>query len=151
MEVILRQEVPALGREGEIVKVANGYANNYLFPKGLAVIATKGNLKQLEQKRGSLAKKEEAARAEARELAGKLESQTVTIEAKAGAEDRLYGSVTAKDIAAAVEEKLGLKIDRRRLQLAEPIKQAGEVAIPVKLHPDVEASLKVEVVAQSAE
>lgn len=151
MQVILRQEVPSLGREGEVVKVAGGYAHNYLIPKGLAVPATTGNLKQLEQKKGSIAKREATVKEEARALAAKFDGKTITINAKAGAEGRLYGSVTAKDIAAAAHEAFGVEIDRRRIEPGEPLKQAGETIIKVKLHPDVEASITVNVVAEMVE
>ena len=151
MQVILQAEVPALGREGDVVKVAGGYANNYLIPKGLAIIATPGNLKQLELRRALIAKREAVIRGEAAEQAAKLEGKSVTISAKAGAEGRLYGSVTTKDIAAAIEADLGVAIDKRRIEPAEPIKQAGDVTIKIKLFSDVEASLEIKIAPEIVE
>jgi len=145
MEVILQSEVPALGREGDVVNVAGGYANNYLIPKGLAVIATSGNLKQLELRRAVISKREAVIRAEALGQVAKLEGKTVVIQAKTGPEGRLYGSITTKDIAAAIEEGLGVVVDKRRIEITEPIKKAGKVTIKVKLFPEVEASVEVSV------
>lgn len=151
MQVILRTEVPSLGREGDIVKVAGGYGNNYLIPKGMAVIATPGNLKQLKQRRAVIAKREAVVRAEAQEQAAKLEGKSVTIPAKAGAEGRLYGSITMKDIAAAIEESLGVAVDKRRIEPSDPIKQAGDVMVRIKLYPEVEASVEIKVVPELVE
>ncbi len=151
MEIILQEEVTALGHEGDVVTVARGFASNYLIPKGIAVRATKGNLKQLEQKRSVIAKRFEAAQADAKALAKKLNDKSVTINAKAGEEGRLYGSVTVKDIAAAIQEELGVEIDRRRILTAEPIKAAGEVTVRIRLQANVEVSLGVKVVAEQAE
>ena len=151
MQVILQAEVPALGREGDVVKVAGGYANNYLIPKGLAVIATPGNLKQLEFRRAVIAKREAVIRGEAQEQAAKLEGKSVTISAKAGAEGRLYGSVTTKDIAAAIEAGLGVTIDKRRIEPAEPIKRAGNVTVKIKLFSEVEASVEVKIAPEFVE
>lgn len=151
MEVILQQAIEALGREGEVVKVAPGYANNFLIPKGLAVMATRGNLKQLEQKRAGIEKREGETRTAAAEIAKKFDGKSVTIRAKAGAEGQLYGSVTTKDIAAAMSEDFGVEIDKKQIIPADPIKEAGEVDIRVRLHPDVEGALVVKVVADIAE
>jgi len=151
MQIILQAEVPSLGREGDIVKVAGGYANNYLIPKGLAVLATPGNLKQLEQRRSAISKREAVIRGEAEGQAAKLEGKSVTITAKAGAEGRLYGSITTKDIAAAIEEGLGVAVDRRRIEPSEPIKRAGDVTVKIKLYPEVEAAVLVKVLSDTAE
>jgi len=151
MEVILRQEVPSLGREGDIVKVASGYANNYLIPKGLAALATPGNLKQLEQKRAAIARREAVLMGESEEVKAKLDGKSITITAKAGAEGRLYGSVTTKDIAKAIEEQLGLAVDRKRLEPPEPIKQAGDATVTLRLYPEVAASIEVKIVPEQVE
>jgi len=151
MQIILQREVPSLGREGDVVKVAKGYANNYLIPKGLAIIATPGNLKQLEQKQAAITKREKVVRAAAEKEKSKLDGKTITIKAKAGEEGRLYGSITTKDIGAAIEADLGAKIDKRRIELAEPIKQAGDVMIKIKLYPEVEASIEIKVIPELEE
>jgi large subunit ribosomal protein L9 len=151
MQVILQTEVPLLGREGDIVKVAGGYANNYLLPKGLAVTATPGNLKQLEQKRAAIAKREAIIRGEAEAQAALLEGKTLTMTVKAGAEGRLYGSITTKDIAVAIQEAHGLAIDRRRIEPSNPIKQTGDVALKIRLFPEVDASIIVKVVSDAPE
>lgn len=151
VEVILQEEVPALGVEGDVVKVAPGYANNYLIPKGIAVLATPGKLKQLGQKAVGIEKRRDVARSEAQALADRFSGKSVTISAKAGAEGRLYGSVTVKDIAVAIQESFDVEIDRRRIVPADPIKEAGTVPIRIRLQADVEASLNIEVVAELVE
>jgi len=151
MQVILQKEVQSLGREGDVVKVAGGYANNFLIPKGLAIMATAGNLKQLEQRRSSIAKREVALKSDAEAEAAKLEGKSVTITVKAGAEGRLYGSITTKDIAAAIEEQLGLAVDRRRIEHSHPIKQTGNFMLKVKLYPEVEPVVEVKVRSDQAE
>ncbi|MDP1808643.1 MAG: 50S ribosomal protein L9 [Actinomycetota bacterium] len=151
MQVILQAEVPSLGREGDIIKVAGGYANNYLIPKGLAVLATPGNLKQLELRRTVIVKREAIVRGEAEAHAAKLEGKSVTITAKAGAEGRLYGSITTKDMAAAIEDGLGVAVDRRRIEPSDPIKQAGDVTVKIKFYPGVEASVVIKVISDMAE
>ena len=151
MEIILQEEVPALGREGDVVEVARGYANNYLIPKGMAVLATQGNLKQLKLKRVGIEKRHAEARTEAQVLADKFTGKSVTITAKAGEEGRLYGSVTVKDIADVIQDDFGIKVDKRRIVPGDPIKEAGEVTIRVRLQADVEASLVVNVVAELPE
>ncbi len=151
MEVILQQSIDALGREGDIVRVAPGYANNFLIPKGLAVIANPGNLKQLEQKRAVISKRQAASREEAEAIAKAFDGQGVTIEAKAGREGKLYGSVTTKHIAEAIQESFSVEIDKKRIIPSDPLKEAGEFDLKVRLHPDVEAALKVKVVAEIIE
>ena len=151
MQVILQAEVPSLGREGDIIEVAGGYANNYLIPKRLAILATSGNLKQLELKRAVINKREAIVRTEAEGHAAKLEGKSVTITAKAGTEGRLYGSITAKDIAAAIEDGLGVAVDRRRIEPSDPIKHAGDVTVKIKFYPGVEASVVIKVVSDTAE
>lgn len=149
MEVILTQEVAKLGKPGDCVKVNRGYANNYLIPKGLAVLATPANLKQWEERKANLAKKEALIKAQMEEVAAQLNGKTVLIKAKAGKESRLFGSVTALDVVKAIKEQLKLDIDKRKLELPEPIKEAGHYSLNLKLHPEVKAVVKLEVQAQS--
>lgn len=150
MEVILTQEVTKLGKPGDRVKVNRGYANNYLIPRGLAVLATPANLKQWEEKKANLAKKEALVKAQKEEIAAQINGKTVLIKAKAGKEDRLFGSITAQDVTKAIKEQLKLDIDKRKLELSEPIKEAGHYNLNVKLHPEVKAVIKLEVQAESS-
>jgi large subunit ribosomal protein L9 len=149
MEVILREHVENLGNRGEIVKVADGYARNYLLPRKLALLATAGNKKQVERERVKFEAKEGEERKVAEAMAARLASADVVIARKVGETEALYGSVTSGDIADALAAK-GFEIDRRKLQLDEPIKRIGEVDVPVKLHRDVTATVKVRVVAEGA-
>jgi large subunit ribosomal protein L9 len=149
MEVILREHVDNLGRRGEIVKVAAGYARNYLLPRKLALLATEGNKNQVERERARFEAKESDERKGAEAMAGRLASVEVVIARKVGETQALYGSVTTADIAEALAAK-GFDVDRRKLQLAEPIKKIGDVQIPVKLHRDVTANVTVHVVAERA-
>ena len=147
MEVILRQHVDNLGRRGEIVKVADGYARNYLLPRKLALLATEGNKKQVERERAKFEAKEADERKVVEAVAGRLTNVELVIARRVGETEALYGSVTAADIAEALAAK-GFDIDRRKLQLAEPIKKIGEFDVPVKLHRDVTAKVKVKVVPE---
>jgi len=147
MEVILREHVDNLGRRGEVVKVADGYARNYLLPRKLALPVTEGNKKQIERERARLDAKEAEERSGAEALAARLAAIEITIARKVGETRALYGSVTTADIAEALAAK-GVEIERRKVQLAEPIKQIGDVDVPVKLHRDVTATIKVHVVAE---
>jgi large subunit ribosomal protein L9 len=151
MDVILLQDVARLGRAGDVRKVAAGYARNYLIPNGLAVMATKGSLKELEQRRRVEARHEKELEEEARELAGRLDGITLTISAKTGEKDRLYGSVTTGDIAQAIEVETGAAVDRRKIELEEPIRQLGIYAVPIKLAPDVVATISVDIVGEDGE
>lgn len=151
MQIILTKEVPSLGREGDILKVAQGYANNYLIPNGFAVAATSGNLKQLEERRSGIKKRQEALLAEAEAQKAKIHEKSLTLIVKAGAEGRLYGSITTKDMAEAIEKDLGLAVDRRRIEPSDSIKEVGEVTIKLKLYPGVEASVLVKVVPEVSE
>ncbi|MGH9663513.1 MAG: 50S ribosomal protein L9 [Bryobacteraceae bacterium] len=144
MEVILRDDIEKLGSRGEIVKVASGYARNYLLPKRLAVAATDANRKIVEQERQAHLRREAKVKAEAADLAKLMSDVSVTIRQKAGDHDQLFGSVTSKDLAEALE-KAGYQIDRRKIQLAEPIKTLGEFKVPVRLHRDVTVELTVHV------
>ena len=148
--ILLREDIEALGGRGEIVKVKAGYARNYLLPKGLATLATKGNVKQIEQEREALLKRaaEERSTAEAqKEQMGNIE---LTFERLAGEGGTLFGSVTSMDIAAALQEK-GYEIDRRRIALKDAIKETGEYTVKVKLHREVTLDVPVLVKAEGGE
>jgi large subunit ribosomal protein L9 len=147
MEVILREDIDKLGHRGQIVKVAAGYARNFLLPKRLAVPATESNRKIVEQERQAHLRREAKASADAQDLAKLMANVTVTIAQKAGENDQLFGSVTALDIAGALE-KQGYSIDRRKVQLEEPIKQLGEHRVAVRLHRDVTVEIPVNVVRE---
>ena len=147
MEVILREDIEKLGNRGQVVKVAPGYARNFLLPKKLAVAATPSNKKIVEQERQAHLRKEAKMQGEAQELAKLMTGTTVTIAQKAGENDQLFGSVTSKDVADALAAK-NYTIDRRKIQLDEPIKQLGEFKVPVKLHKDVIAEITVVVVKE---
>ena len=147
MEVILREDVEKLGNRGEVVKVAPGYARNYLLPKKLAVAATESNRKIVEQERQAHLRKEVKLKTEAEDLSKLLTGVSVTIAQKAGENDQLFGSVTAKDVADALALK-NFTIDRRKVHLEEPIKQLGEYKVPVRLHKDVTAEVGVVVVRE---
>ena len=145
MEVILREDVKSLGKAGALVRVKPGYARNYLLPRGLAYEATEGNKKRLEAE--SKARETRAAhdRNEAQGMADKLSAVSITISAKAGEGDRLFGSITSQDIADELA-KAGHPVDRRKIELEHPIKQLGEHAVPVRLHSDVHATVRVTIV-----
>ncbi|MCZ2074817.1 MAG: 50S ribosomal protein L9 [Bryobacteraceae bacterium] len=147
MEVILREDIEKLGGRGQVVKVAAGYARNYLLPKRLAVEATAANKKIVEQERQAHLRREAKEVSDAQELAKMLAGVMVNISQKAGEQDQLFGSVTAKDIAEGLE-KLNFTIDRRKIHLDEPIKQLGEHKIPVRLHRDVTVDITVNVVRE---
>ena len=146
MEVILREDIDKLGNRGEVVKVASGYARNFLIPKRLAVAATDSNKKIVEQERQAHLRKEAKQQGEAQDLAKLLNGVSVTIAQKAGENDQLFGSVTSKDVADALAAK-NFTIDRRKIQLDEPIKQLGEYKVPIRLHRDVTVEIPVQVVA----
>jgi large subunit ribosomal protein L9 len=146
MKVILLDEVKGKGTEGEVVDVARGFAVNYLFPRKLAVEATSGNLKQLEARKGNIAKREDARKAEAQTLASAIEGKRVIVEAKAGEEGRLYGSVTPTMIADAIAAQLGADVDRRRMDIHGHIKTVGDHPVTVAVHTDVKVDLVVKVV-----
>ena len=148
MEIILREDVERLGSRGQVVKVADGYARNFLLPKRLAVAATDSNRKIVEQERQAHLRREAKQKGEAEDLSKLLSGVTVIIAQKAGENDQLFGSVTSKDVADALAAK-GFTIDRRKIQLDEPIKSLGEFKIPVKLHKDVTTEVTL-VVAKEA-
>ena len=143
MKVILRQDVKKLGVEGEVKEVSDGYARNYLIPRGLAVEASKGHMKDLELQRKQEEEKEKKLIEEAEEMKEKLAGEKVVIQQKTGEEGKLFGSVTNKDIAEALESK-GYSIDKKKIEM-EPIKALGTHQVTVKLHPEVIAELEVQV------
>ena len=147
MEVILREHVDHLGRRGDLVKVADGYARNYLLPRKLALLATEGSKKQIERERVKFDLKELEEQKVAQAVAERMVGIEIEIARKVGETEALYGSVTSGDIAEALAAK-GFELDRRKLQLPEPIKKLGEYTVPVKLHREVTTNLKVRVVAE---
>ncbi len=150
MEVILREHVDNLGRRGEIVKVANGYARNYLLPRKLALLVTDGNKKHIERERARFDAKEAEEKGAAGVIAERVTGVELQIARRVGETEVLYGSVTTADIAEALHAK-GLDLDRRKIQLREPIKKLGEYDIPIRLHPEVTTHVKLRVVAESVE
>jgi large subunit ribosomal protein L9 len=150
MEVILREHVDNLGRRGEIVKVAAGYARNYLLPRKLALPATEGNKKHVERERKIMEAKEAQEKGQAEAVAARLALLEVSIARRVGETEQLYGSVTAADIAEYLKGK-GFEIDRRKLILPEPIKTLGDHKVPLKLHREVTVPLTVKVVKEGAE
>jgi len=147
MRVILREDVDKLGRRGEVVKVAQGYGRNFLVPKGLAYIHTPGNAKRVELERRFLHVKETREKQEAEDLGRRLAQTSTTIVRKVGENETLYGSVTNADVSEALEKE-GFTIDKRKILLEEPLKTLGIYTVPVKLHPEVTAELKVWVVKE---
>ena len=148
MEVILREHVDKLGRRGDLVKVADGYARNYLLPRKLALLATDGNKKVIEREKVKFDVKEAEEQKVAQTLADRLAAVEIEIARKVGETDALFGSVTNADIAEVLAAK-GFDIDRRTIQLHDPIKRLGEFEVPVKLHRDVTVTLKVKVSAEA--
>ncbi|HEY8535470.1 MAG TPA: 50S ribosomal protein L9 [Vicinamibacterales bacterium] len=150
MEVILREHVENLGRRGDVVKVAPGYARNYLLPRKLALPVTEQNRKLIERERKLAEAREAEERQQAEALATRITALELTIARRVGETEQLYGSVTSADIAEALAEK-GLPVERRRIQLDDPIKSLGEHIVPIRLHRDVVAQLRVQVVKQEDE
>ncbi len=146
MKLILKENVEFLGQTGDIVKVAPGYGRNYLLPRGLAILATEKNAKALEHAKRQLAYKKNKELESAKLLSGKLEALKIELKHQSGEEGKLFGSVTNIDIANFIKEN-GFDIDRKKIVLAEPIKQLGDYEVPVKIHPEVVATLKVKVTA----
>lgn len=149
MEVILKETIDKLGSQGEIVRVADGYARNYLIPKNLALPATSGNLKKIEQIKIAALKKEATEKTQAEGLAALLSQVSVTVARKVGEKDVLYGSVTGIDIADDLKRQ-GYEIDKRKIHLEEPLKTLGEYSVPIKLHREVTATIKVNVIPETA-
>ena len=149
MEVILREHVDNLGRRGDVVKVADGYARNYLLPRKLALAVTEGNKRQIEREKKIAEVREAEEKNQADALAARLTQLEVEIGRRVGEQDALYGSVTSADVAHALQEK-GFEIEKRKIHLPEPLKALGEYTVPIKIHRDVTAQVKVKVVAANA-
>lgn len=147
MEIILREDVQHVGKAGEVVKVKDGYARNYLLPKGLAYPATEGNKKRITFEADRLAKQRAAERESAEGEAGKLAGVSLTFAVKVGEEEKLYGSVTASDVQRKLEE-LGIHVDKRKIDLGDPIRSLGEFKVGIKIHPDVRPEITVVVVKE---
>ena len=150
MEVILKEDVPNLGLRGDVVKVAEGYGRNFLLPRKLAIEATTGNKQVIEQMRAAAVRRSAKEKAQAEELSKQFDGLSVSFARRAGEQDHLFGSVTSSDIGDALDKK-GFNIDRRKIQLHEPLKTLGEFTVPVKLHKDVTAHLKVLIEKEAAE
>jgi large subunit ribosomal protein L9 len=148
MKVVLRADVAQVGKKGDVIDVAPGYARNFLMPKGLAFTATDGVERQAEAMRRSRDVRDASDRSAAEEVAKQLVPKVITVTAKAGAEGKLFGSITTSDVAEAVAAQAGIELDRRKLHLDEPIKDIGTHLVPAKLHADVEFPVTVEVVAE---
>lgn len=148
MRVVLRDDVENVGRKGDLIEVTDGFARNYLVPRGLAIKATKGVVQQAEAMRRNREAREARDREAAQALADQLTGRRIELRARAGEGGRLFGSVSATDVADAVRAQTGVEVDRRKTQLAEPLKELGTVEVPVKLHADVEVTVTVDVVAE---
>ncbi len=151
MKVILTKDVENVGKQGDVTNVAEGFARNFLFPRKLAIEASKGNLRNIEKQHQIEEHIKEQRLGSAQGAAGKLEGKTVTIQAKTGSGTKLYGSITSHDIADAIREMCGLEVDKRKITLAKPIRSTGTYQVPVQLHRDVVVRLNVDVVAASGE
>src|SRR5690348_11028131 len=147
MEIILRQAVEALGKPGDVVKVKSGYARNFLLPRGLAYEATPGNLKRIQQEKDRLEAAENERRGAAQTVADRLEQVSLTFSARVGDEGKLFGSVTSSDIAQQLEAQ-GFHVEKRQIDLHEPIKALGVYRVPIRLHADVKPEIRVWVIKQ---
>jgi len=148
MKVILTREIKGVGRPDDVVNVSEGYARNYLFPRKLAVPATDANLAELAKRRKAEELRGEKIKEEAKDLASRLSEVTVTVKHKVGSGTKLYGAVTPADIVEALEKQTGIKLDKRKIEIEEPIKSVGTYEVPVRLHREAVAHLKVEVVGE---
>ena len=148
MRVVLRDDVENIGRKGDLIEVTDGFARNYLVPRGLAMKATKGVVQQADAMRRNREARDARDRDAAQALADQLSGRRIELRARAGEGGRLFGSVTSADVADAVRAQTGVELDRRKTQLAEPLKELGAVEVPVKLHSDVEVTLTVDVVPE---
>ena len=149
MEVILKEDVPKLGSCGDVVKVAEGYGRNFLLPKKLAIEASKGNKAVIEQMKAAAVRRSAKEKSSAEALAKQFDGVSVSFQRRAGEHDQLFGSVTPSDVADALGKK-GFDVDRRKIQLHEPLKTLGEFTVPIKLHKDVTAHLKVLIEKEAA-
>ena len=150
MEVILKEDVAKLGSRGDVVKVAEGYGRNYLLPRKLAIEATTGNKSVIEQMKSAAVRRSAKEKSQAEELSKQFEGASVSFQRRTGEHDQLFGSVTSSDIADALAKK-GFDVDRRKIQLHEPLKTLGEFTIPLKLHKDVTAHFKVVIEKEAGE
>lgn len=148
MKVILLKDIKSLGKAGDLVEAKDGYARNYLFPKGLAIEATEGNLKTLREKKKVEKKKKKEEYNDALKLKKKLDENSVEIKGKAGEGGKLFGSITSKDISAALKKQYNIKIDKRKIDLNENIKTLGTTIVDVKIYPEVVANLAVKVIEE---
>ena len=148
MKIVLREDVEQLGKKGDLLEVAPGYARNYLVPRGLAIVASKGVEKQAASMRRSREVKDSRERESAQALAARLASVPVQVPARAGEGGKLFGSVTSSDVAAAIQATTGVEIDRRKINLAEPLKALGPAEVEVTLHSSVRVAVMIEVVAE---
>lgn len=145
MLVILNKDVKGTGKKGDVVKVSDGYARHMLLPKGIAIEATDGNVKSLEKVKATEAKKKAEEKAEAQKIAEDLKDKKVVIKTKSGEGGRLFGSITSKDIAEAIKKQLGFDIDKKKIELKNPVKQLGKFDVEIKLYPEVKGALTVEI------
>jgi large subunit ribosomal protein L9 len=150
MEVILKEDVPKLGNRGDVIKVAEGYGRNFLLPKKLAIEASKANKAVIEQMKAAALRRSAKEKSQAEELSKQFDGVTVNFARRSGEHDQLFGSVTSSDVAEALEKK-GFNVDRRKIQLHESLKTLGEFTVPVKLHKDVTAHLKVVIEKEASE
>src|SRR5206468_5067136 len=150
MEVILKEDVAKLGSRGDVVKVAEGYGRNFLLPRKLAIEASTGNKKVIEQMRAAAVRRSAKEKSQAEELSKQFDGLSVSFTRRSGEQDQLFGSVTSGDIAESLSKK-GFDIDRRKIQLHEPLKTLGEFSVPVKLHKDVTTHLKVVIEKEATE
>ena len=150
MEVILKEDVHKLGSRGDVVKVADGYGRNYLLPRKLAIEATKSNRAVIEQMKAAAVRRSAREKADAEALSAQVNNLSLTFQRRSGEHDQLFGSVTSADIAAEMEKK-GFNVDRRKIQVHEPLKSLGEFTIPVKLHKDVTAHVRVVIEKEATE
>ena len=147
MIVILNKDIKGTGKAGDVVKVSDGYARNMLIPKGWATEATEGNVRNLEKQKAVAAEKKAQEKAQAQAHAEKIKALSVTIKTKAGDGGKIFGSITSKDIAEALKEQHKITVDKKKIQLANPIKMTGELDVAIKLYPEVSTTLKVIIVA----
>ncbi len=145
IKVLLTQDVASLGKAGDIKRVARGYARNYLFPRGMAMLPTEGAMRHVEIMSKANARRDDKLAADARAFAERINATTLDFKARVGEQGRLYGSITSQDIAEALQQKLGVEIDRRKIELPEPLRQVGEHKVSVHLHGDINAAVNVNI------
>ena len=146
MKVILLEDVKSVGKKGELVNASDGYAKNFLFPKKLAVEATKSNLNDFELKQKAEAKRKKEELEQAKNMAKELENKTVTVKVKTGENGKLFGSVTNKEVAEEIVKQTGMEIDKKKVSIGDPIKMVGERTAVIKLHPKVSAEITIKIV-----